>query len=173
MRRRKVSVIGAGNVGATTALRIIEANLADVVLVDIAENLAKGKSIDISHCAPLVKSDCEIIGTNNYLLTEGSDVIVMTAGIALRPGMSEEDLLQTNFKVVSNCVESWRPHCPDSVVIMVTDPLDLMSYTAYSILKTEKKKVLGMSGVVESARFRSILAKKLNSSYFPCAGVSK
>lgn len=161
MLKRKVSVIGAGNVGATTALRIIERNLADVVLVDIAERLAKGKALDISHSCPLLGSNCTIKGTSDYSETTGSDIVVMTAGISLRPEMHPEDLLQTNYQVVKNCVESWMKYCPDAIIIMVTDPLDLMSYVAFRISSTDKKKVLGMSGVVESARLRSILAHKL------------
>jgi len=164
MRRRKVSVIGAGNVGATTALRIIEANLADVVLVDIAERLAQGKAIDISHSAPLVGSDCKVCGTGDYSKTQGSDIVVMTAGIALRPGMSPQDLLQTNFQVVKNCVESWKNYCPEAVTIMVTDPLDLMCYVAHKILGGDKRKVVGMAGLVDCARLRSLLAQKLKVS---------
>lgn len=164
MRKRKVSVIGAGNIGATTALRIIEANLADVVLVDIAERLAQAKAIDISHSSPLVGSDCKIVGTGDYSQTSHSDIVVMTAGIALHPGMTPQDLLQTNFQVVRNCVESWKKFCPDAITIMVTDPLDLMSYSAYKILECDKRKVVGMAGLVDCARLRFLLAQKLKVS---------
>lgn len=164
MHRRKVSVIGAGNVGATTALRIIEGKLADVVLVDIAERLAKGKSLDILQSCPILGSDCSIKGTSDYSETEGSEIVVMTAGIAIRPEMKAEDLLQTNFQVVKNCLESWNKYCPEAIIIMVTDPLDLMSYAAYRFSGQDKRKILGMSGVVEAARIKTLIAEKIKVS---------
>lgn len=164
MHRRKVSAIGAGNVGATTAQRIIVAKLAVVILVNIAERLAQGKAIDISHSAPMVESNYRILGTGYYSETEGSEIVVMTAGIALYPEMNTSDLLQTNFQVVKNCIDSWKKYCPDAVAIMVTDPLDLMCYAAYKILGGSKRKVLVMAGFVDCKKLRSILAQKLKVS---------
>jgi malate dehydrogenase len=164
MCKRKVTVVGAGNVGATTALRIAESGLANVVLVDIAEGIAKGKALDMWQAAPVQKHDCMVTGTSDYKETEGSDIVVMTGGIARRPGMSRDDLVQTNFQVVKSCVEEWMKYCPDATVIMVTNPLDVMAYTAYKISGVPKEKVVGMAGILDTARFRAFIAMELNVS---------
>lgn len=164
MCKRKVTVVGAGNVGATTALRIAESGLANVVLVDIAEGIAKGKALDMWQAAPVQKHDCMVTGTSDYKETEGSDIVVMTGGIARRPGMSRDDLVQTNFQVVKGCVEEWMKYCPDATVIMVTNPLDVMAYTAYKISGLPKEKVVGMAGILDTARFRAFIAMELNVS---------
>lgn len=164
MCKRKVTVVGAGNVGATTALRIAESGLANVVLVDIAEGLAKGKALDIWQAAPVQKHDCMVTGTSDYKETEGSDIVVMTGGIARRPGMSRDDLVQTNFQVVKSCVEEWMKYCPDATVIMVTNPLDVMAYTAYKVSGLPKEKIVGMAGILDTARFRAFIAMELNVS---------
>ncbi len=164
MCKRKVAVVGAGNVGATTTLRIAESGLANVVLVDIVEGLAKGKALDIWQAAPVQKHDCMVTGTSDYKETEGSDIIVMTGGIARRPGMSRDDLVQTNFQVVKSCVEEWMKYCPDATVIMVTNPLDVMAYTAYKVSGLPKEKVVGMAGILDTARFRAFIAMELNVS---------
>jgi malate dehydrogenase len=164
MCRRKVTVVGAGNVGATTALRIAEGGLADVVLVDIAEGLAKGKALDMWEAAPVQKHDCRLTGTSDYSETKDSDIVVMTAGIARRPGMSRDDLVQTNFQAVKGCVEAWMKHCPKAMIIMVTNPLDAMTYTAFKVSGLPKHKVVGMAGVLDTARFRSFIALELDVS---------
>lgn len=164
MSTRKVSVIGAGNVGTAVALRIAEKGLADVVLVDIAEKLAIGKALDISHSASTAGIDCKVVGTSDYSLTVESDIVVITAGIARKLGIEKEDLLQTNSQVVKNCVESFVKYSPKTILIMVTDPLEVMSYVAYKISNFPKNRVVGITGIVDSARIKLLLAKKLNIS---------
>jgi malate dehydrogenase len=164
MCRRKVTVVGAGNVGATTAQRIAEGGLADVVLIDIADGVAKGKALDLWEAAPVVKHDCRIVGTGDYADTKDSDIVVMTAGIARKPGMSRDDLVQTNYKVVKECTEAWMKYCPDAIIIMVTNPLDAMAYTSYKVSGLPKHKVVGMAGILDTARFRSFVALELDVS---------
>jgi malate dehydrogenase len=164
MCKRKVTVVGAGNVGATTAQRIAEGGLADVVLIDIADGVAKGKALDLWEAAPVVKHDCRIVGTGDYADTKDSDIVVMTAGIARKPGMSRDDLVQTNHKVVKECTEAWMKYCPDAIIIMVTNPLDAMAYTSYKVSGLPKHKVVGMAGILDTARFRSFVALELNVS---------
>jgi len=164
MSRRKVTVVGAGNVGATTAQRIAEAGLADVVIVDIADGIARGKALDLWEAAPVARHDCRIVGTGDYADTAGSDIVVMTAGIARKPGMSRDDLVQTNFNVVKACTENWMKHSPDAMVIMVTNPLDVMAYTAWKVSSLPKHRVVGMAGVLDTARLRSFIALELEVS---------
>ena len=164
MCRRKVTVVGAGNVGATTAQRIAEGGLADVVLVDIADGVAKGKALDLWEAAPVAKHDCRLVGTGDYADTKDSDIVVMTAGIARKPGMSRDDLVQTNFKVVKECTENWMKHCPDAIIIMVTNPLDAMAYTSWKVSGLPKHRVVGMAGILDTARFRSFVAMELDVS---------
>ncbi len=164
MARNKVTVIGAGNVGATTAQRIAEAGLADVVLVDIVEGLPQGKGLDLAEAAPVVSHDARITGTNDYAETAGSDVIVVTSGLARQPGMSRDDLLAKNASIVRAVVEASASQSPDAVLIVVTNPLDAMCHVAMSASGFPRERVLGMAGVLDSARFRTFIAEELGVS---------
>jgi malate dehydrogenase len=164
MARNKVTVIGAGNVGATTAQRIAEAGLADVVLVDIVEGLPQGKGLDLAEAAPVVSHDARILGTNDYAETAGSDVIVVTSGLARQPGMSRDDLLAKNAGIVKAVVEASAARSPDAVLVIVTNPLDAMCHVAMQASGFPRERVLGMAGVLDSARFRSFIAEELGVS---------
>ena len=162
--RQKITVVGAGNVGATTAQRLFEKSYADIVLVDIVEGLPQGKALDILESGPVVGSDAHIIGTNSYDETANSDIIVITSGIARKPGMSRDDLLLTNMKIVSDVVEKTVSKSPDSILVIVTNPLDAMAQQALKVSGFTKEKVVGMAGVLDTARYRSFLAEELNVS---------
>lgn len=162
--RNKVSVVGAGNVGATTAQRIFDKGYADVVLVDIVEGLPQGKALDIQQSGPILGSDATIIGSNSYEETKGSDVVVITSGIARRPGLSRDDLLLTNMKIVTDVVKHAVKHSPDCILLIVTNPLDAMAYCALKVSGFPKEKVVGMAGILDTARFRTFLAKELDTS---------
>lgn len=162
--RQKITVVGAGNVGATTAQRLFEKSYADIVLVDIVEGLPQGKALDILESGPVVGSDAHIIGTNSYEKTANSDIIVITSGIARKPGMSRDDLLLTNMKIVSDVVEQTTSKSPNSILIIVTNPLDAMAQQALKVSGFNKEKVVGMAGVLDTARYRSFLAEELNVS---------
>jgi len=162
--RHKVTVVGAGNVGATTAQRIAEAGLADVVLVDIVEGLPQGKALDLLEAAPVVGHDCRITGTNDYADTAGSDVVVVTSGLARQPGMSRDDLLQKNAGIVRSVVEQAVQHSPDAILVVVTNPLDAMCHVALDASGFPRERVIGMAGVLDSARFRSFIADELGVS---------
>ena len=162
--KSKVTVVGAGNVGATTAQRLFEKSYADIVLVDIVEGLPQGKALDILESGPVVGSDAHIIGTNSYDETANSDIIVITSGIARKPGMSRDDLLLTNMKIVSDVVEKTVSKSPDSILVIVTNPLDAMAQQALKVSGFTKEKVVGMAGVLDTARYRSFLAEELNVS---------
>jgi malate dehydrogenase len=164
MSRNKVTVIGAGNVGATTAQRIAEAGLADVVLVDIVEGLPQGKGLDLAEAAPVVGHDARITGTNDYADTADSDIVVVTSGIARKPGMSRDDLMQTNAGIVRGVVEEAAKHSPDAILIIVTNPLDAMCHVALRASGFPRERVLGMAGVLDSARFRTFIAGELGVS---------
>ena len=164
MPRNKVTVIGAGNVGATTAQRIAEAGLADVVLVDIVEGLPQGKSLDLAEAAPVVGHDARVTGTNDYADTAGSDVVVITSGLARQPGMSRDDLLAKNASIVRAVVEQAAKHSPEAVLIVVTNPLDAMCHVAMDASGFPRERVLGMAGVLDSARFRTFIAQELGVS---------
>jgi malate dehydrogenase len=164
MARDKVTVIGAGNVGATTAQRIAEAGLADVVLVDIVEGLPQGKGLDLAEAAPVVGHDARVIGTNDYAETAGSDVIVVTSGLARKPGMSRDDLLAKNAEIVKGVVEQSTAVSPDAVLIVVTNPLDTMCHVAHRASGFPRERVLGMAGVLDSARFRTFIALEMGVS---------
>jgi malate dehydrogenase len=164
MARNKVTVIGAGNVGATTAQRIAEAGLADVVLIDIVEGLPQGKGLDLAEAAPVVGHDSRITGTNDYADTAGSDIVVVTSGIARKPGMSRDDLMQTNAGIVRGVVEQAVKHSPDAILIIVTNPLDAMCHVALAASRFPRERVLGMAGVLDSARFRTFIAQELGVS---------
>src|SRR3954453_8114929 len=164
MARNKVTVIGAGNVGATTAQRIAEAGLADVVLVDIVEGLPQGKGLDLAEAAPVVGHDAAITGTNDYADTAGSDIIVVTSGIPRKPGMSRDDLIATNAGIVGGVVEQAAKGSPDAVLIVVTNPLDVVCHVAMPAAGFPRERVLGMAGVLDSARFRTFIARELGVS---------
>ena len=162
--RKKVSVIGAGNVGATTAQRIFDRGYADVVLVDIVEGLPQGKALDMSQAGPVLGTDATVVGTNGYEETAGSDVVVITSGIPRGPGMSRDDLLLTNMKIVTSVVGEVVKHSPDSVLVVVTNPLDAMVQRAFQISGFPKNRVVGMAGILDTARFRTFLAQELGVS---------
>ena len=164
MPRNKVTVVGAGNVGATTAQRIAEAGLADVVLVDIVEGLPQGKGLDLAEAAPIVGHDARITGSNDYLATAGSDIVVVTSGLARQPGMSRDDLLAKNARIVKAVVEQAAKHSPDAILIVVTNPLDAMCHVAMRASGFPRERVLGMAGVLDSARFRTFIAEELGVS---------
>jgi malate dehydrogenase len=164
MPRSKVTVIGAGNVGATTAQRIAEAGLADVVLIDIVEGLPQGKGLDLAEAAPVVGHDARVIGTNDYADTAGSDIIVVTSGLARQPGMSRDDLLAKNAGIVRSVVEQAAKVSPDAIIIVVTNPLDAMCHVALEASGFPRERVIGMAGVLDSARFRTFIAQELGVS---------
>jgi malate dehydrogenase len=164
MARNKVTVIGAGHVGATTAQRIAEAGLADVVLVDIVEGLPQGKGLDLAEAAPVVTHDARVLGTNDYADTAGSDIIVVTSGLARQPGMSRDDLLLKNAGIVRSVVEQSAGQSPDAIIVVVTNPLDAMCHVAMSASGFPRERVLGMAGVLDSARFRTFIAQELGVS---------
>jgi malate dehydrogenase len=164
MPRHKVTVIGAGNVGATTAQRIAEAGLADVVLIDIVEGLPQGKGLDLAEAAPVVGHDGRITGTNDYADTAGSDIVVVTSGLARQPGMSRDDLLVKNAGIVRSVVEQAAKHSPNAILIVVTNPLDAMCHVALKASGFPRERVLGMAGVLDSARFRTFIAQELGVS---------
>mgnify|MGYP003349583031 FL=1 len=158
IQRRKVTVIGAGNVGATTAQRVAESGLADVVLVDIVDGLPQGKGLDLAEAAPVVGHDGRITGTNSYEETAGSDVIVVTSGIARKPGMSRDDLISTNAGIVRGVVSEAAKRSPDAILVVVTNPLDAMCHVAMKASGFPKERVIGMAGTLDSARFRHFIA---------------
>ena len=164
MSRHKVTVIGAGNVGATAAQRIAEAGLADVVLVDIVEGLPQGKGLDLAEAAPVVGHDARVVGTNDYADTAGSDIVVVTSGIARKPGMSRDELLSTNAGIVRSVVEEAVRYSPDAILVIVTNPLDAMCHVAMEASGFPRERVLGMAGVLDSARFRAFIAMELGVS---------
>ena len=161
----KITVVGAGNVGATTAQRLAEKSLArTVVMVDVVEGVPQGKGLDQWESAPIEGFDTRIIGTNEYGATEGSDIVVITAGIARKPGMSRDDLLNTNAGIVKQVSEQIRRSSPDAIIVMVSNPLDAMSYVAMKVTGFPRERILGMAGVLDTARYRSFLAEALEIS---------
>ena len=162
--RSKVSVIGAGNVGATCAFRVAEMGIADVVLVDIIEGLPQGKGLDMQEAAPILGIDVNITGTNSYEETANSDVVIITSGIPRKPGMSRDDLVQTNSKIVRDVTENVVKHSPNCIIIVVCNPLDAMCQMALHVSKFSRNRVFGQSGVLDSARFRTFIAQELSVS---------
>ena len=160
----KVTVVGAGNVGATTAQRLIEKNVCDVILVDIIDGIPQGKALDLMEARPVELHDRKIIGSNDYGITKDSDVVVITAGIARKPGMSRDDLLKTNAQIVGGVTNEVVKHSPNSIIIVVSNPLDVMSHLAWLKSKFPPHKVFGMAGVLDSARMRFFIAEALNVS---------
>ncbi len=164
MKKTKITVIGAGNVGATTAQRIAEMRLADVVLVDIVEDMPQGKALDLTEAAPVTGHDFKITGANDYAPTAGSDIIVITSGIARKPGMSRDDLLKINCGIVRQVTEKSVALSPDAIIIVVSNPLDAMTYVAYRASGFPRERVIGMAGVLDSARFRAFISMELDIS---------
>ncbi len=163
--RKKVTVVGAGNVGATTALRIVEKELADVVMVDVLEGVPAGKALDICEAAPIESHDCTIDGcTGEYDNVEGSDIVIITAGMARKPGMSRDDLLSTNMGIMESVCKEVAAAAPDSILIIVSNPLDAMCHVAYDTVGFPKNKVMGMAGILDSARFRAFIGMELDVS---------
>ena len=160
----KVTVVGAGFVGATCAQRIAETGLADVYLVDVVEGLAAGKALDLAQAAPLVGHGCRITGGTDYAPAEGSDVVVVTAGIARKPGMSRDDLLATNGKITTQVVENVTRAAPGAILLMVANPLDVTTYIAHQVSGLPRERVFGMAGVLDTARFRTFIAMELGTS---------
>ncbi len=162
--RKKVTIVGAGNVGATTAHWIVAKELADVVLIDVIEGVPQGKGLDLLEAMPISKTDCHVIGTNDYADTANSDVVVITAGIPRKPGMSRDDLLQTNYRIMSDVVGKVTANSPNCILIVVSNPLDAMAQAAFRQSKFNRERVIGMAGVLDSARFRSFIAEELKVS---------
>ena len=162
--RKKVSIVGAGNVGATAAHWIASKELADVVLIDVVEGIPQGKALDLSQAIPIERSDVHITGTNDYADTADSDIVIITAGIPRKPGMSRDDLLHTNFKIMSDVVSKVVTYSPETVLIVVSNPLDAMVQTAYRQSGFNRERVLGMAGILDSGRFKSFIAQELNVS---------
>jgi malate dehydrogenase len=166
LNRKKVSVIGAGFTGATTAFLIAQKELADVVLVDIPqmENPTKGKALDMLESSPVLGFDARVIGTSDYKDTADSDIVVITAGIARKPGMSRDDLVSTNAKIMRDVARNVAEHSPNATIVVLTNPVDAMTYTVFKEIGFPKSRVIGQSGVLDTARFRTFVAEELNLS---------
>jgi malate dehydrogenase len=162
--RKKVSIVGSGNVGATAAHWIASKELADVVLIDVLEGVPQGKALDLLEAMPIEKRDSHVLGTNDYADTANSDIVVITAGIARKPGMSRDDLLNTNYKIMQDVVGKVVQHSPNCIIIVVSNPLDAMAQAAFKLSKFPKSRVIGMAGVLDSARFRTFIAEELKVS---------
>jgi len=162
--RHKVTVVGAGNVGASVALRLADREIADVVMTDILEGIPQGKGLDTLQAGPIVGSDSYIFGTNDYADTANSDIVVVTAGFPRQPGMSRDDLLMKNYEVIKSTTEKIAKYSPNCILIMVTNPLDAMCQVALRVSGFPKNRVIGMAGVLDSARFRTFIARELNVS---------
>jgi malate dehydrogenase len=162
--RKKVSIVGSGNVGATAAHWIASKELADVVLIDIIEGVPQGKALDLLEAMPIEKRDSYIVGTNDYADTANSDIVVITAGIPRKPGMSRDDLLNTNYKIMSDVVSKAVKQSPNCILIIVSNPLDAMAQAAYKLSAFPRERVIGMAGVLDSARFRTFIADELKVS---------
>ena len=164
MGRYKVTVVGAGNVGATTAQRVADAEVADVVMIDILEGVPQGKGLDMLEACPVSGSDVHIIGTNDYKDTAGSDIVVITAGLPRKAGMSRDDLLKKNYEIVKAVTEQAVANSPEAILIVVSNPLDAMVQTAFKVSGFPKERVMGMAGVLDSARMRAFIAMELKVS---------
>jgi malate dehydrogenase len=163
--RRKVTVVGAGNVGSTAAMRLAEKELADVILVDVLEGIPAGKALDLTQAAPIEEHDCRIVGcTEDYSDVKDSDIVIITAGIPRKPGMSRDDLLSTNMNIMKTVVEAVAAAAPNAILIIVSNPLDAMCHVAYDVSGFPKNRVIGMAGVLDSARFRAFIAMELDVS---------
>ena len=161
MARPKITVVGAGNVGATCAHWAAAKELADVVLVDIVEGMPQGKALDLMQARPIFGFNVEVAGANDYAATKGSDVVIITAGIARKPGMSREDLINTNKNIVANVTKEVAAQSPNAFIIIVSNPLDAMCYVAYKVSGFPKNRVMGMAGILDTARYRCFIAMEL------------
>ena len=161
---RKVTVIGSGNVGATAARSLADKELADVVVLDILEGVPQGKALDMLEACPVEGSDARVLGTNDYADTEGSDIVVITAGLARKPGMSRDDLLNKNHQIIKSVTEQVVKYSPDCIIVPVTNPLDAMCQVVYRVSGFPRERVIGMAGVLDSARMRTFIAQELNVS---------
>jgi len=164
MARKKISIIGAGNVGATCAHWLVKKELADIVLLDIVEGLAQGKALDMYEASPVERYDVKVTGTNDYADTANSDVVIITSGLARKPGMSRDDLLKKNLEIVSGVAHEVIKHSPSAILIVVSNPLDAMVYVAWKASGLPEQKVLGMAGILDTARYRSFIAEALDVS---------
>src|SRR6185312_15413253 len=162
--RNKITVVGGGNVGASAAINLAMKELGDVVLVDVVEGVPQGKGLDMAQMGPIEGYDIAITGANDYAPTASSDVVVITAGLARKPGMSRDDLLFANYDVVKSVTENVAKHSPNAILVLVTNPLDAMCWTALQVSKFPKQRVIGMAGVLDTARFRTFIAQELNVS---------
>jgi malate dehydrogenase len=162
--RKKITVVGGGNVGASAAVNLAAKELGDVVLVDVVEGVPQGKGLDMAQMGPVEGYDVEITGANDYAPTANSDVVVITAGLARKPGMSRDDLLLANYEVVKSVTEQVVKHSPNAILVLVTNPLDAMCTVAHHVSKFPKNRVIGMAGVLDSARFRTFIARELSVS---------
>lgn len=162
--RNKVTIVGAGHVGATAAHWVAEKEIADIVLIDIIDGLPQGKGLDLFEASPVEGFDSRILGTNDYADTANSDIVVITAGIPRKPGMSREDLLGTNMRIMRSVLDEIAPRSPEAILIIVTNPLDAMAYMAKELSGFPKSRVMGMAGVLDSARMRAFIAMELNVS---------
>jgi malate dehydrogenase len=162
--RKKVTIVGGGNVGATAAHWIASKELSDVVLIDVVENMPQGKALDLLEAMPIAKCDSHIMGTNDYADTANSDIVVITAGLARKPGMSRDDLLNANFKIMQQVISKVLTNSPNCILIVVSNPLDAMAQAAFNLSKFSRNRVLGMAGVLDSARFRTFIAEELKVS---------
>ena len=163
-RRFKVTVVGAGNVGASTAHWLVSKELCDVVLVDIVEGMPQGKALDLMQATPVEDRDCKVVGSNGYDETAGSDVVVITSGIPRKPGMSRDDLLATNSKIMKSVCAEVKKTSPDAVVIIVANPLDAMCHVAYETLGFPRERVIGMAGVLDTARYKTFVSMEVGCS---------
>lgn len=162
--RSKITIVGAGNVGGTAAQRLAEKEVGDIVLVDVAEGIPQGKSLDLLEAGPICGYDTNITGTNTYDETEGSHICVITAGMARKPGMSRGDLLGNNVKVVKSVVERLVERSPETILLLVTNPIDAMTYVAYKVSGFSKERVIGMAGVLDTSRFATFVSMELGIS---------
>ena len=162
--RKKVSIVGAGNVGATAAHWIASKELADVVLIDVVEGVPQGKALDLLEAMPIEKRDVSVVGANDYAATANSDIVVITAGIPRKPGMSRDDLLHTNYKIMSDVVSKVVAQSPEAILIIVSNPLDAMAQAAFKQSGFNRERVIGMAGILDSARFRTFIAEELKVS---------
>ena len=162
--RKKITVVGSGNVGATTAHWIAAKELADVVLIDILEGIPQGKGLDLLQAMPIEKRDSYVTGANDYAATANSDIVIITAGVPRKPGMSRDDLLNINYKIMQDVVGKVVQHSPNSILIIVSNPLDVMAQTAYKLSGFPRERVVGMAGILDSARFRAFIADELKVS---------
>ena len=164
MARKKITVVGAGRVGESTAALLAEKEVGDVVVVDVVPNMPQGKALDLMEARPVYKTDVNVIGTNGYDETKNSDVIVITSGMPRKPGMSREDLLTTNVKIVQSVTDNVAKRSPNAIIIVVANPVDGMTYVSYKVSKFPRERVMGMAGVLDTARFRTFIAMELNVS---------